>query len=164
MLKTVQKGFTLIELMIVVAIIGILAALALPAYQDYTARAKVGECGTLSSAAKLAAFDHIARNPAVAGTNAAGSNNMSIAADNEIKGKHVGSVLVTTVVNGVINPAATAVDAATTGATITCTFPALGNGNGANATMIIDGKLFPGSIAWAYNATSTVLAKHQLKN
>ncbi len=52
--KQIQKGFTLIELMIVVAIIGILAAVALPAYQDYTIRAKVTEGLSLASAAKLA--------------------------------------------------------------------------------------------------------------
>lgn len=49
-----QKGFTLIELMIVVAIVGILAAVAIPAYQDYTIRARVTEGLNLASAAKLA--------------------------------------------------------------------------------------------------------------
>ncbi len=53
-MKTMQKGFTLIELMIVIAIIGILAAIAIPAYQDYTIRAKVSEGISLASAAKLA--------------------------------------------------------------------------------------------------------------
>ena len=51
-MKTVQKGFTLIELMIVVAIIGILAAVALPAYQDYTVRAKLSEVVLGASAMK----------------------------------------------------------------------------------------------------------------
>lgn len=51
-MKKYQQGFTLIELMIVVAIIGILAAIALPAYQDYTVRAKVSEAVTAASAAK----------------------------------------------------------------------------------------------------------------
>ena len=53
-MKQVQKGFTLIELMIVVAIIGILAAIAIPAYQDYTIRAQVSEGLSLSGAAKAA--------------------------------------------------------------------------------------------------------------
>ena len=51
-MKNIQKGFTLIELMIVVAIIGILAAIAIPAYSDYTKRAKVTELVTAASACK----------------------------------------------------------------------------------------------------------------
>jgi type IV pilus assembly protein PilA len=56
-MKTMQKGFTLIELMIVVAIIGILAAVALPAYQDYTVRAKVAEGMIAASSLKIGIVD-----------------------------------------------------------------------------------------------------------
>ena len=66
MLKKVQKGFTLIELMIVVAIIGILAAVAIPAYQDYTVRAKVTEGLVLASGAKTAIAENAATGVAFA--------------------------------------------------------------------------------------------------
>ena len=60
MASKVQKGFTLIELMIVVAIIGILAAVAIPAYQDYTIRARVSEGFSLASAAKTVVAENAA--------------------------------------------------------------------------------------------------------
>ena len=79
MMKKQQSGFTLIELMIVVAIIGILAAVALPAYQDYTVRARVTEGLGLASAAKTAVAENAASGTAFsAGWNApAATDNVS---------------------------------------------------------------------------------------
>jgi type IV pilus assembly protein PilA len=78
-----QKGFTLIELMIVVAIIGILAAVALPAYQDYTVRAKVSEVILAASSAKVAVSEAAQAN----GTMDAGSISVATQAS-----KYVASV------------------------------------------------------------------------
>jgi type IV pilus assembly protein PilA len=61
-MRKLQQGFTLIELMIVVAIIGILAAIAIPAYQDYTQRAQMGEAFTIAAAAKTSLEEYAQTN------------------------------------------------------------------------------------------------------
>ena len=86
-MNTAQKGFTLIELMIVIAIIGILAAIAIPAYQDYIARAQVTEAMTLASGQKGAVAEVYSQDGSCP-TN--GTN--GIAAATDISGKYVLSV------------------------------------------------------------------------
>ena len=95
-MKKVQQGFTLIELMIVVAIIGILAAIAIPAYQDYTIRAQVSEGMNLAAAAKAAVAEtYLNRGTAPANRTVAGMT----ANAGDTNGKYVSSVAVT---NGTI--------------------------------------------------------------
>jgi type IV pilus assembly protein PilA len=87
-MKKVQQGFTLIELMIVVAIIGILAAIAIPAYQDYTIRAQVSEGLNLAGGAKAAVTEYFQDQGAFPGDNATAG----IEAAANIKGKYVSQV------------------------------------------------------------------------
>ncbi|HFB2325302.1 TPA: pilin [Neisseria gonorrhoeae] len=95
-MNTLQKGFTLIELMIVIAIVGILAAVALPAYQDYTARAQVSEAILLAEGQKSAVTEYYLNHGKWPKDNT--SAGVASPASN-IKGKYVESVTVT---NGVV--------------------------------------------------------------
>ena len=88
--KKNQQGFTLIELMIVIAILGILMAIAIPAYQDYTVRAKVSEGLNIAGAAKLAVSETYQSNGSWPTSHAAAG----LAAAGSIKGNNVSSVTV----------------------------------------------------------------------
>jgi type IV pilus assembly protein PilA len=88
-MKRVQQGFTLIELMIVVAIIGILAAVAIPAYQDYTVKAKVQDIVSISAPGRKAVGEACANGDLVSGY-----NNASAGLPTTITSKYTSSVAV----------------------------------------------------------------------
>ncbi|EMT4940021.1 pilin [Neisseria gonorrhoeae] len=94
-MNTLQKGFTLIELMIVIAIVGILAAVALPAYQDYTARAQVSEAILLAEGQKSAVTEYYLNHGEWPKDNASAG----VASASKIIGKYVKQVEVK---NGVV--------------------------------------------------------------
>ena len=109
-MKRVQQGFTLIELMIVVAIIGILAAVALPAYQDYTVRAKVTEGLSMAASAKTAVSENAANGAAFASgwTPPSGTKNVSSVAINASTGAI--TITYTSAIDGGANLTLTPVD------------------------------------------------------
>jgi type IV pilus assembly protein PilA len=132
-----QKGFTLIELMIVVAIIGILAAIALPAYQDYTIRAQVSEGLNLGAGVKTAVAEFVDNTGRFPSTNLSAG----LAAATGISGKYV-----------------TQVDVAGGAATVTF-------GNDANAaiatrTLVLSPVTQAGSIEWVCKS-ATIAEKHR---
>jgi len=91
-MKSLQKGFTLIELMIVVAIIGILAAIAIPAYQDYTIRSKITEGLSLAASAKVAVADGFTSNDIPGVTAAATAWNAEFKSTKYVKTMAIGTL------------------------------------------------------------------------
>ncbi len=121
-----QQGFTLIELMIVVAIIGILAAIAIPAYQNYIARAQVSEALALMDGLKTTVAEEITNTGTVTGVNN-GSGNVPAAAI-DTKGKYVSQVAVADGAMTATMGPAPAVNSKVAGKTLTLT-PTLNNGS-----------------------------------
>lgn len=125
-MKNMQKGFTLIELMIVVAIIGILAAIALPAYQDYTARSQMSEAMTLASGAKGSVTEFYSDSGQWPTNNASAG----LAANTQIQGNYVAQV---NVASGVI----------------TATMKTAGVAEGIRgATLVLSPMTHTGSVEW----------------
>jgi len=132
MKRAIQKGFTLIELMIVVAIIGILAAVALPAYQDYTVRAKVSELILAAAPGRIAVAEFF--------QSAGSMPDVTQAAIADISSQYVASVVYAT----------TAADAATI--TITAVNDIGGTANGASVVLTATGQTATGQVAWVCEA------------
>ncbi len=134
MSRQLQKGFTLIELMIVVAIIGILAAVALPAYQDYTKRARVTEGFNLAASLKTGVADYFASNNAFPSTN----GDVGVASGS-VTGASVSDVQIGT--NGVITITYNGTVATSSSANAIALVPTTG----------------AGGITWACNTSATTL-------
>ena len=140
--KAAQQGFTLIELMIVVAIIGILAAVAIPAYQDYTVRAKVQEGVNLSNPARTALGIACSEGE----LNGMGNSSLGLATASEYDGKYTQSV--------------TASGTGTDTGTVVISMKAIGSAVTAAQTIQYNGACGAGGMTWTIDTGSTILPKY----
>ena len=149
-MKQVQQGFTLIELMIVVAIIGILAAIALPAYQDYTVRAKVQEGVSLSAAARTAVGIACSEGVNFASDIPNGNTDLQLPASNTYDSQYVSDVEVE------------GVDLSN--ATVTITYKQIGSQVTAGQTVEYNGNCSSTGTVWTIDSTnSTIDDKYEPK-
>ncbi len=139
-MKTMQKGFTLIELMIVVAIIGILAAVAIPAYQDYTVRAKIQEAVNLSNPHRTSLGIACSEGALmVLGVAATQQTDLGLAGPTAYSAKYTSAIA--------------AVGVNTTSGAGTLVMKAIGNSVTLGQTIIYTGTCTPGGMTWGVTGT-----------
>jgi len=135
-MKAIQKGFTLIELMIVVAIIGILAAVAIPAYQDYTIRAKIQEAVNLSNPHRTALGIACSEGALSAAAQVA---DLGLASSSLYNAKYTTTIA--------------AAGGTSTNGTVTLVMKGIGTSVTAGDTILYNGVCGPGGMQWAVSGT-----------